>query len=124
MIHSISMSADFMRWLNELKDKSLYFRILSYLSYMKNGELGDIKNVGDDIFETNIPTCPNLNLYFSKVYNVITILLATNSSSPQSEYVAKAKQIEKTYNDAALTRTKALCEKYGLEYPSNLASIG
>ena len=81
-------------------------------------QLGD--DVGDDVYETSLPSYPNLRFYFSKELRVITILLVSDESNSQPEAVAQAKQIEKTYNEAAVTRTKALCAKYGLEAPSNL----
>lgn len=51
---------------------------------------------------------------------MVTILLAVEGQNSKPEDIAKAKQIDKIYNDAAITRTKALCAKYGLEVPPNL----
>ena len=68
MIHSVSMSSDFVHWLNGLKDKTLYFDVVAWLTKMKNGELGQITEVGDDIYETSIPSYPNLRFYLSKIY--------------------------------------------------------
>ncbi|MDT3663271.1 MAG: hypothetical protein ROM54_07125 [Anaerobiospirillum sp.] len=120
MFHYVSMSDDFAHWLSGLKDQALYACVLAYLCNMKNGDFGEINDVGDDVYETSLPSYPNLRFYFSKERRVITILLVSDESNSQPEAVAQAKQIDKIYNDAAITRTKALCAKYGLEAPSNL----
>lgn len=119
MFHYVSMSDDFARWLSGIKDRALYAYVLAYLTKMKNGEFEEIRNVGDDVYETSIPSYPNLRFYFSKVRRVITVLLASDSQNSQPEAVAKAKQIDKMYNDAAAIRAEAVFAKYGLESPSD-----
>lgn len=121
MFHYVSMSEDFARWLSGLKDtdKALYACVLVNLSSMKNGDFGEINDVGNDLYETSFPSYPNLRLYFSKVRRVITVLLASDSQKSQPEAVAKAKQINKMYKDAAATRAEAVFAKYGLEPPSD-----
>ena len=113
------MSDDLAHWLSGLKDQALYACVLAYLCNMKNGDFGEINDVGDDVYETSLPSYPNLRFYFSKVRRVITVLLASDSQNSQPEAVAKAKQIDKMYNDAAAIRAEAVFAKYGLESPSD-----
>ena len=90
MFHYVSI--DFAHWLSGLKDQALYACVLAYLCNMKNGDFGEINDVGDDVYETSLPSYPNLRFYFSKVRRVITILLVSDESNSQPEAVAKAKQ--------------------------------
>jgi putative addiction module killer protein len=83
----------FKSWTQSLKDRSAIARINVRLLRVKNGNLGDFKNVGDGVYELRFTFGPGYRVYYSKVEDQIILLLAGGDKSSQSHDIADAKQI-------------------------------
>lgn len=65
-MYELIQSTSFSRWLGGLKDLSALARIEIRLQRMEEGNLGDVKPVGNGISEARIHCGPGYRLYFIK----------------------------------------------------------
>ena len=90
----LNFSETFKKWLSTLKDKNAYHRIMMRLRRIEHtNNLGDYKNVGENVYELRIDYGPGYRLYFSFNGNEIIILLCGGDKSTQQKDIEKAKQI-------------------------------
>ena len=85
----------FRKWLNTLRDKTARTVILKHIDRMKNGNLGDTKNLGEQIFEKRIFYGAGYRLYFINKNGQLIIILCGRDKSSQPKDIKKAKQIVK-----------------------------
>lgn len=97
MIYELSIykphtgKAPFEKWLTSLKDKKTKQIIQARIDRAVFGNLGDIKGLGDDVFEFRIDYCPGLRVYFSIQGQKILLLLVGEDKRTQSKDIEKAK---------------------------------
>lgn len=65
----------FEKWLLSLRDKKTRFIIQARIDRAVFGNLGDIKSLGDDVFEFRIDYGPGFRVYFSIQGQKILLLL-------------------------------------------------
>ncbi len=85
----------FDKWLDKLKDRHARLRILDRIDSMIDGNLGDVKPVGEGVSETRIHYGPGYRLYFCKQGEVVIVLLCGGDKSTQSKDIERAKEIKK-----------------------------
>jgi putative addiction module killer protein len=83
----------FVKWVNRLKDDQAAARIAVRIERAKLGNLGDVKPVGDGVYEMRISCGPGYRLYFIQCGNELIILLAGGDKSSQARDIRKAKQL-------------------------------
>lgn len=81
------------RWFDSLRDKIAKTRIDIKLRKLSLGYQGDIKSVGNGIFELKIKDGPGYRIYFEQFNNKIVILLVGGDKSTQSKDIKQAKEI-------------------------------
>lgn len=81
----------FEKWFLSLKDKKTRFIIQSRIDRAVFGNLGDVKSVGDDVFEFRINYGPGFRVYFSIQGQKILLLLVGGDKQTQSRDIEKAK---------------------------------
>lgn len=89
---------EFAKWLKELKDANAKARInlrIRRVSLM--GNLGDYKPVGEGASELRVDYGPGYRAYFGRRGNEIILLLIGGDKSTQQRDIAKAKQLNKEY---------------------------
>lgn len=96
-MYELIQSTSFSRWLGNLKDLSALARIEIRLQRMGEGNLGDVKPVGNGISEARIHYGPGYRLYFIKRKTTILVLLIGGDKATQKTDIAKAKEIAKQW---------------------------
>jgi putative addiction module killer protein len=89
------MLLKFDSWLSGLRDGVTKSRLLARLRKVQLGNLGDIKPVGEGVFEMRIFYGAGYRLYFVLRGSEILVLLAGGDKSTQSTDIQKAIQLSK-----------------------------
>ena len=89
----IIQSPAFRKWLSALRDVDARARIHVRLDRMQEGNVGDVKSVGDGVSEARIPYGPGYRLYFIRRGHTLIIMLAGGDKSSQLRDIKKAKQL-------------------------------
>lgn len=84
----------FEKWYKRLKDSKAKVRIDMRLQHMELGTLGDVKSVGNGVFEARIHYGAGYRLYFCQKESVIIIMLVGGDKTTQQEDIEKAKVIK------------------------------
>ena len=84
-------------WLASLmrSNRALGHRITQRIRRMSMGNLGDIKSLGERVFEARIFSTPTLRLYFTQMDGFVVILLCGGGKGSQQKDIDKAKHIAK-----------------------------
>lgn len=89
----IRRSSTFERWLRGLRNHEVLARIHVRIFRMEQGNLGDVKPVGDGICEARIDVAGGIRLYFIQQGKTIIVLLAGGDKSTQARDIARAKML-------------------------------
>ena len=89
-MHSIRALPEFTVWLNGLKDRVTRLRLARRLDKVQNGNLGDVKPVGDGVFEMRENFGPGWRMYYVKRGSTIIIMLGGGDKSSQAADITKA----------------------------------
>ncbi len=87
----------FLSWLNSIKDSKMQRRIKLRIDRLIDGNFGDCKSVGDNLYELRMFFGPGYRVYYSIEDDVLVILLTGGDKSTQTEDIKKAKQCLKEY---------------------------
>ena len=90
---TINKTPEFQKWMQKLKDFRAKVHILSRLTQVEGGNLGDFKSVGNGVLEMRINYGPGYRLYFAKDRESIILLLIGGEKSTQNQDIIKAKNI-------------------------------
>jgi putative addiction module killer protein len=88
----------FDKWINKLKDKRAKSRILIRLDRVKEGNLGNYKSLGDDIYELRIPEGKGYRIYYGHEDDTLILLLCGGNKSSQSKDIKQAKKYWSNYH--------------------------
>ena len=89
----VNQTAEFKKWMRKLRDFRAKAYILTRLTQVEGGNLGDFKSVGNGVLEMRIDYGPGYRLYFAKDGEAIIILLIGGNKSSQDYDIIKAKNI-------------------------------
>jgi putative addiction module killer protein len=87
----------FDEWYFSLKDKRVRALVAARLLRIRTGNLGDVKSLGQGIFEFRIHFGPGYRIYFGKVNRTIIILLCGGSKNTQKRDIEIATDLWKRY---------------------------
>lgn len=91
----------FEEWYDSLKDKVTKVRIRRRLDRIELGNFGDTESVGEGVYELRLPFGAGYRVYFTRVGNVVVVLVGGGDKSTQTSDVTKAKEIWKRYKHEA-----------------------
>lgn len=77
-----------------MKDKGAMTRILSRIYRMESGNLGDVKPVGENLFEARLFFGPGYRLYYTLKGQTLVLLLCGGDKSSQAKDIAKAEKLK------------------------------
>jgi len=94
-VFEIQRTAEFIDWLNKLRDARAVAKIVVRTKRLSDGNFGDVAPVGEGVSELRIHYGPGYRVYFTQQGKVVVILLCGGDKSTQSADIAKAKLLAK-----------------------------
>ena len=92
---SVQQTAEFVDWLDKLKDKRAQLRIAARLRLAEAGNLGNWNSIDGALFEMKVDVGPGYRLYFTRKANVLIVMLAGGDKSSQTRDITRARRILK-----------------------------
>ena len=92
---TIVKTKNFDKWLDKLRDRHARLHILDRINNMIDGNLGDVKPVGEGVSEARIHYGAGYRLYFCQTGKVVIVLLCGGDKSTQSKDIEKAKELKR-----------------------------
>ncbi len=86
---------DFDRWLRATRDRNAVQRISIRIRRFAQGNLGDVKPVGEGVSEMRVDYGPGYRVYFAQRGTAVVILLCGGDKGSQERDIAKAKIMAK-----------------------------
>lgn len=83
-------TTEFDVWLSNLKDKAGKARILKRIRAAEGGNFGDCEPVGEGVSEMRIHVGPGYRLYYTRIGEVIYLLLVGGDKSSQPRDIKRA----------------------------------
>jgi putative addiction module killer protein len=87
---------EFDAWLDGLRDRETRIRLARRLDKAQRGILGDIKPVGDGVFEMREFFGPGWRMYFVKRGAVLVVMLGGGDKTSQARDIATAQKLATT----------------------------
>jgi putative addiction module killer protein len=83
---------EFDSWLNGIKDRTTRLRLARRLDKATRGNLGDVKPLGEGLYEMREYWGPGWRMYYVKRGEVLIVMLGGGNKSSQGADIAIAKQ--------------------------------
>ncbi|MEW5789168.1 MAG: type II toxin-antitoxin system RelE/ParE family toxin [Pseudomonadota bacterium] len=96
---SIKLHPAFIAWLNGLKDGMTHRRLARRLEKAQKGNLGDVKPVGEGVFEMREHFGPGWRMYYIQRGQILIVMLGGGDKSTQATDIAKAIKLAATLED-------------------------
>ncbi len=93
MKYEIEKTNIFDSWMNSLKNKTAVNRIMARLYRVEYGNFGDVKSVGQNLFELRFFFGSGYRIYYTIQGKKIVLLLCGGDKSSQKQDIARAKTI-------------------------------
>ena len=93
MKYEIEKTETFDKWMKNLKDRKAVLAITQRLNRAALGNFGDIKALGDGVYEMRFFLGPGYRLYYTIRNGVIILLLLGGDKSSQEKDINMAKKI-------------------------------
>lgn len=94
-MYTIQQTHKFSQWLTKLKDMRARIAIARRLERAQDGNLGDVKSVGERVFEMRVDMGAGYRLYYTMRGNELIILLVGGDKSTQQRDIEKAIEMAK-----------------------------
>lgn len=98
-MYSIKRTDDFAIWLDGLKDRVTRQRLNARLRKATLGNLGDIKPVGEGVFEMREHFGPGWRMYYVHRGAALIVMLGGGDKSTQSADVTRALKLAAMFED-------------------------
>jgi putative addiction module killer protein len=95
----IKRHPEFDHWINGHKDRVTRLRLETRLRKATLGNMGDIKPVGDSVFEMREHFGPGWRMYFVQRGKVIIVMLGGGDKSTQAADITKAQLLASNLED-------------------------
>ncbi|MCP5245502.1 MAG: type II toxin-antitoxin system RelE/ParE family toxin [Burkholderiales bacterium] len=98
-MYIIKQLPQFKAWLFGLKDGMARRRLARRLEKAQNGNLGDIRPVGNGVFEMREHFGPGWRMYYIQRGGILIVMLGGGDKSSQNEDIAKAQSLAASLED-------------------------
>jgi putative addiction module killer protein len=95
-MYTIKRTDEFNAWLNSLKDRRTRQRLNRRIDKASQGHMGDVKPVGDGVFEMREFFGPGWRMYCIQRGAVLIIMLGGGDKATQTADIASAIKLAKT----------------------------
>ena len=96
-MYNVVETEEFTDWLDNLKDMPTRVRLARRLGKARRGNLGDIKSVGDGVFEMREFFGSGWRMYYVERTNSLVVMLGGGDKSSQARDIELAKKIAKDW---------------------------
>lgn len=96
-MYSVIETEEFSEWLAKLKDRATRIRLSRRLDKARRGNLGDIKPVGDGVFEMREVFGPGWRMYYVERSGALILMLGGGDKSSQTRDIERARQLAKEW---------------------------
>jgi putative addiction module killer protein len=97
-MYSVFETDTFQHWVDDLRDMPTRIRLRRRLGKAMRGNLGDVKAVGDGVWEMREFFGPGWRLYYVQRGDVLIVMLGGGDKSSQERDIAAAKVLAKEIN--------------------------
>lgn len=97
-MYSILETEAFADWVDGLRDMPTRIRLRRRINKAKLGNLGDVKSVGDGVWEMREFFGPGWRMYYIQRGDVLIVMLGGGDKSSQEHDIAAAKAMAKEIN--------------------------
>ena len=94
-MYIVSETPEFNLWLRSIKDKTTRVRLLRRLDKVHTGNLGDIKPVGDSVYEMREHFGPGWRMYYVQRGALLLLMLGGGDKATQANDIARAISLSK-----------------------------
>jgi putative addiction module killer protein len=98
-MYSIKLIPEFSAWLSGLSDSMTHRRLARRLEKAQAGNLGDVKPVGESVFEMREHFGPGWRMYYVQRGAALIVMLGGGDKSTQATDIAKAITLAATVED-------------------------
>jgi len=98
-MYSIKLIPEFSAWLSGVNDSMTHRRLARRLEKAQAGNLGDVKPVGEGVFEMREHFGPGWRMYYVQRGAVLIVMLGGGDKSTQAADIAKAITLAATVED-------------------------
>jgi putative addiction module killer protein len=98
-MYTVKTLPEFDKWLNSIKDHITRLRLSRLLDKAQRGNLGDVKPVGEDVFEMREHFGSGWRMYYAMRAETLIVMLGGGGKDSQERDIANAKQREATLED-------------------------
>lgn len=96
---SVRLLPEFRHWLDGLKDRQVRIRLGRRLDKAQRGILGDVKAVGEGVFEMREHFGPGWRMYYTWRGNSLVVMLGGGDKSTQVADIAQAIRLTATLEE-------------------------
>ena len=93
MKYDLRSSEQYDKWFVKLKDSSIKIKVLARLDRVENGNFGDFKQIGSNLFELRFFFGSGLRIYYTIQEGRVLFLLAGGDKSTQSKDIERAAEL-------------------------------
>ncbi|MFA5214526.1 type II toxin-antitoxin system RelE/ParE family toxin [Sulfuricurvum sp.] len=94
-MYNVQQTQKFSQWLTKLKDMRARIAIVRRIERAQSGNLGDVKSVGESVYEMRIDMGPGYRLYYTMRGDEMIILLVGGDKSTQQRDIDKSIEMAK-----------------------------
>ena len=99
-MYSVIETEHFVQWVDSLRDLPTRIRLRRRLGKATRGNLGDVKPVGDGVWEMREFFGPGWRMYYIKQGSTIVVMLGGGDKSSQEHDIQRAKTLAQELKDA------------------------
>ena len=96
---TIKQTPEFSRWLRGLRDGMTQRRLALRLRKASLGNLGDVKLVGNGVYEMREHFGPGWRMYYAQRGNVVIVMLGGDDKASQAADIARATHLAAQLED-------------------------
>jgi len=93
MKYDLRSSKQYDKWFVKLKDSSIKIKVLARLDRVENGNFGDFKQIGSNLFELRFFFGSALRIYYTIQEGRVLFLLVGGNKSTQSKDIERAAEL-------------------------------
>lgn len=98
-MYQVETTAEFDDWLHGLTDALTRARIGRRLDRAAHGNLGDVKPVGESVWEMREAFGPGWRMYYIRRGEVLIVMLGGGDKSSQARDIARARQLARLFKE-------------------------